>query len=115
MMNKSREMNILENQGIIDHSQVVVEETVHLVYFVDLPKTKTPVLSYCRQLIKEGNNPNNQLHGYRGAQLDLVVQNIGLAAKLTVRENPSPHFAKYSLHSRVGVGLGLDFTDRELG
>lgn len=85
-MNKSRETNILENQGII-------EETVHLVYFVDLPKTKTPVLTYCRQLIKEGNNPNNQLHCYRGAQLDLIVKNIGLAAKLTVREDPSPHFA----------------------
>ncbi len=94
---------------------MIIEETVHLVYFVDLPKTKTPVLTYCRQLIKEGYSPNNQLHCYRGAQLDLIVQNIGLAAKLTVREDPSPHFTKYSLPSSIGVGLGLDFTGRELG
>jgi len=52
-------------------------------------KTYTPVLSYCRKLIDDGYDPATKLEVYRGEQLALTAKHIGLAAKLTVKDNSS--------------------------
>jgi hypothetical protein len=54
----------------------------------DIPiQNDTPVLSYCRQLIKEGVNPRTKFKVYRGDVLALSVKTIGRGAKLTVKNN----------------------------
>jgi hypothetical protein len=56
----------------------------------DLPQTsKTPILTYCRKLIKEGIDPNIRLECFRGEKTepDVIVTKIGLGAKLTVKDN----------------------------
>ncbi len=63
----------------------------------DIPnrnRTNTPTLTYCRKLIKDGIDPNTILEVYRGDVLSMSVI-VGEAAKLTVKEDPYPHFAKY--------------------
>ena len=68
------------------------------VYFKDLPNTKAPVLDYCRVLIKQGKKPNTKLEVYRDRDIpDVIVKNIGEAAKWTVEENATsgPRFIKY--------------------
>lgn len=72
-----------------------------VVYLEDLPKTsKTPILTYCRKLIKDGVDYNSKLHVFRRNQPDpdVIVNNIGDASKLTVLETPrvGPVFAKFS-------------------
>lgn len=72
-------------------------------------KTKgrdTPVLDYCRKLIKEGKDPSSRLEVYRHRDTpDVIVKNIGEGAKLTVIENneTGPVFGKYK-----------PFTDRRM-
>jgi len=71
-----------------------------------LPKTKTPVLSYCRQLIKDGVDPKTRLEVTRNGQVDIIALEIGKAAKLTVKEETSegrPRFAKYQPPQRLRV------------
>jgi hypothetical protein len=71
---------------------------IHKIDFKDLPKnTKTPIFSYCRKLIKKGFDPNDSLECYRGEQMDFRVKNIGIGAKLTVKENANegPRFEWY--------------------
>jgi len=59
--------------------------------------TQTPVFAYCRRLIKEGIDLNTKLEIYRNnEEPDIIVSNIGKAAKLTVKEEPNLHFAKYT-------------------
>jgi hypothetical protein len=70
-----------------------------LVGLEDLSKnSKTPILTCCRKLIKEGYAPNLKLHVYRKNQLepDVIVNHIGDASKLTVLETMEvgPVFAK---------------------
>lgn len=58
----------------------------------------TPILDYCRKLIKEGKDPNTRLEVYRNHPTpDVICRNIGEAAKLTVTESSSQdiRFAKY--------------------
>lgn len=57
--------------------------------------THTPVLAYCRKLVKEGIDPNTQLHILRDGKLSVMVSNIYAAAKLTVKEKPYCRFIKY--------------------
>ena len=70
------------------------------IKFEDIPtKTHTPILSYCRQLIKEEVDPNTRLDVYdneyqKGTRISVL--NIGEGAKLTVKEDPYVHFAKVS-------------------
>lgn len=65
----------------------------------DLSKTsRTPVLTYCRQLIKKGEDYKTRLEVYRiREEPDVIVKCIGDAAKITVREDRrlGPVFVKY--------------------
>jgi len=61
-------------------------------------KTYSPVLSFCRQLISDGLDPDTRLDVYRGDQLALTVRSIGEGAKLTVQDNRygTPIFRTYT-------------------
>lgn len=64
----------------------------------DLPKTETPFLNYCRQLIKDGEDPSTRLEVYGIYEpWDIEISSIGEGAKLTVLENESrgPEFRQY--------------------
>lgn len=67
------------------------------VKFSDLRKdTDTPILAYCRKLIKDGVDPNTRLEVYRERDTwDVAVTNIGDGAKMDV---VGVSFTKY--HSR---------------
>src|SRR5262249_46461066 len=45
----------------------------------------SPLFTLCRKLIAAGVEPSRPLHCYRSGALALVVHQIGLGAKLTVR------------------------------
>jgi len=60
---------------------------IHKIDFKDFPPTHTPILNYCRKLIKEGNSPEDKLECYRGDRLDLIVHNIGIGSKLRVSDD----------------------------
>lgn len=60
---------------------------IHKVDFKDLPKTRTPIFTYCRKLVKQGFDPEDSLECYRGDRMDFRAKNIGIGAKLTVEEN----------------------------
>lgn len=70
------------------------------INFEDIPKlTHTPILTYCRQLIKDGVDPDTRLDVYDGTYgkgIRVSVLNIGDGAKLTVKEDPYVHFARVS-------------------
>lgn len=61
------------------------------------PENNSPVLDYCRKLIKEEVDPNTRLEVYRGEMLALVINNIGEGAEWTIKENNKvgPKFVKY--------------------
>jgi len=66
----------------------------------DIPdSSNTPILTFCRELLKEGTE-ETELLIYRGDMLCLTV-NIEKAAKLTVKEDPTPHFERYRAPSFV--------------
>ncbi len=67
------------------------------IQLADIPETRTPILDYCRHLIKEGIHPRTKLNVYRGDILALSVKTINMGAKLTVREDndSGPYFRKY--------------------
>jgi hypothetical protein len=54
------------------------------VDYKDLDDSETPVTDYCRKLISQGENGKNALHAYKNGILNMIVNNIGKAAKLTV-------------------------------
>lgn len=57
------------------------------VKFSDLPKGKTPILTYCRKLIKDGVDPDTRLEIYRNHEYwDIAVKRIEDGAKLSVLE-----------------------------
>ena len=63
-----------------------------------LSKTSnTPVLTHCRQLIRDGFSEETILEVYRGELLAMRVKHIGLGSKVTVRENSDvgPKFTWY--------------------
>lgn len=66
------------------------------VQYKDLRQTRTPALSYCRKLVKEGFPEGSRLFVYRGEVLVLKLD-IHKAAKLTILENEhiGPIFKKY--------------------
>lgn len=75
-------------------------------------QSDTPVLRFCRKLVKDNIDPRTQLQITRNGQTTLIINDIYAAAKLTVKEDPSVHFAKYKLPSdkiiaRRGGGLGV--------
>ena len=66
----------------------------------DIPdSSNTPILTFCRKLLQEGIE-ETELLIYRGDMLCLIID-IEKAAKLTVKEDPSPHFVKYRRPSFV--------------
>jgi hypothetical protein len=69
------------------------------VYLEDIDKglTNTPIFAYCRKLIKEGVDPNEELEVYRKGKLnwDIKINNIGKGAELTVDESVGCVLAKY--------------------
>lgn len=60
---------------------------------------KQSVTDYCRQLLQDGENPNSRVEVFRKGKIvpDLIVNNIGEAAKITIKENSAigPVFVKY--------------------
>lgn len=69
----------------------------------DLPKTsQTPMLTYARKLIEEGYPEDTVVEFYReGEEPDMIFHHLGRCAKLTVKEEPNIHFAKYRKPSFV--------------
>lgn len=63
----------------------------------DLSKfSSTPTFTECRRLIQEGVDPNTRLEVYRDrAEPDIIIPNIGKAAKLGVAEDPNVRFVKF--------------------
>lgn len=61
------------------------------------PRNHSPVLDYCRKLIKEGEKYGTCLEVYRNDLLLLKVPRIGKGAKLTIREDDKrgPEFVEY--------------------
>lgn len=61
------------------------------------PKNNSPVLDYCRKLIKDGEDKKTRLEVYRGEVLCLIVKEIGKGAKLAIleNENEGPKLIKY--------------------
>lgn len=59
--------------------------------------SRTPVLTYCRQLVRENIHPHTQLQVTRMGKDSLIINNIYEAAKITVLENDNigPLFVKY--------------------
>lgn len=98
----------------------------------NLPKgRKTPIFTYCRQLIAEGVDPQMSLEVYGPSLLDNSQEilhmrvNIGNAAKLTV-DDETTTFKRYKTREehfndlkagKKGVACPRteEFTDRELG
>lgn len=68
------------------------------INFKDLPdNTPTPVLTYCRKLIANGEKFGTRLEVYReNDEPDIICPKIGKAAKLGVSEVPYTHFIKYN-------------------
>lgn len=62
------------------------------------PKNHSPVLDYCRKLVKEGKPTNTKLEVFRKGELSMLVKNIGKAAKQAILENADvgPIFVKYN-------------------
>ena len=76
---------------------------IHKIDFKDLPKTHTPIFTYCRKLIKQGFDESDDLECYREDRLDFKV-NIGKGSKLTVNEETKigrPMFEKYRAPPRL--------------
>jgi hypothetical protein len=68
----------------------------------DIPtKGYCPILSYCRQLIRDGINPKERLEVYRGDILAITVKNIKIGAGLSVKDNKygTPVFIKLDKYS----------------
>jgi hypothetical protein len=62
------------------------------------PKNHSPILDYCRKLIKEGVKEDTRLEVYRERDTpDVIVKSIGEGAKWAVLENEreGPKFVKY--------------------
>lgn len=69
--------------------------------FEEIPKhSNTPILTYCRKLIKDGFDPNTRLEVFRNnkTEPDIICPNIGKAAELSVSDTG---FVKYRPFSRV--------------
>ena len=66
--------------------------------------TKTPILSYCRQLVREGEDPDTRLEVFRNSSRpDVIIPNIGIGARFTIKEEPRLHlvpFKEYTGPSR---------------
>jgi hypothetical protein len=69
---------------------------------------KSPILNYCRKLLREGVHPRTTLKVYRGKVLAMHIKTIRLGAKWTVREddNRGPCFIKYRPFLRHGRDQG---------
>lgn len=76
------------------------------VMFTDLPRESA--LSYCRQLLKEGIDPDTRLEVYREGKTewDLAIPNIGIGAKYSVQESP-----KLTLRPFKEISTGLQVED----
>lgn len=58
-------------------------------------RQRTPIFTHCRKLVADGVDPATWLEVYRNHDTpDFRIQ-IGKGAKLTVKEEPFPHFAKF--------------------
>lgn len=61
---------------------------------IETKEHDTPVLTYCRKLIKKGTDPNEVLEVYRGGVMAIRVNRIGKGAKLTVDQRTTK-FTRY--------------------
>jgi|SRR5882672_911304 len=68
------------------------------ISILDIPAvSNTPILTYCRTLLKQGENPNTVLKTYRSDVMCIKIHGIGEGAKLTVKDNKqgTPVFVKF--------------------
>ncbi len=77
--------------------------------FRDLPRhSNVPVFSYCRKLIKQGEDPSTRLEVYYNKdEPDVIIPSIGWAAQVSVHETieEGPYFKKYREMSFKGIPL----------
>lgn len=72
--------------------------TTIIIQYSTLPRTTNfPILTYCRTLLKQGYSPETKLKVYRGKQLGVRVNEIGKAAKLSIKETKDEG-PKFVLH-----------------
>lgn len=71
------------------------------------PVNNSPVLDYCRKLIKERTDPSTSLEVYRGDLLSFVIPNIGVGAAWKVEESikKGPRLKKYVPFSKDKLGI----------
>lgn len=67
----------------------------------------SPVLNRCKELVKEGYDPNDTLIAYRNGEVSLTVTNIGLAAKLRVSDGRFKLDPKFNLKGSIKAGTSL--------
>lgn len=72
-------------------------------------RNDTPILTYCRKLIKEGTDPNTVLEVYRGDVLAIRAI-VGKAALLTVDQEYTT-FVKYKPYSAGGLPRTEEFRE----
>lgn len=67
------------------------------VLFKDLSKTKTPILTFCRKLLKDGYMGKLEIFRENRPEPDVVVSSVEDAARYTVREtqHEGPRFVKF--------------------
>lgn len=89
------------------------------IEFEDLPyrgQTRTPTLAHCRRMLREGYPEDTKLEVCRNGRVDLIVHNIGEAAKLTIKENPTVRFVEYDFKrpvKGVHLPLSIDLNEEE--
>lgn len=80
------------------------------VQWEDIPhkkQSKTPFLTHCRRLIKQGVNPNSRVEFWDKGKLRMFTDNVGEAAKWTVLETDKvgPYFVPFDPPKMVAAAL----------
>ena len=90
------------------------------VHRTNIQDGATPILTYCRALLRDGHDPATRLEVYREhAEPDFIVRNIGIAATLGVSEGDhAPRFIRYqppSLEVRQKVRGVVAYSSSAIG
>lgn len=92
----------MRSTGIPKYTRITFEGTdippILRIQILDIPvRSQTPILTYCRALLKQGEDPNTILKTYRGKVMCIKVNGIAKGARLTVKENKqgTPVFVRF--------------------
>lgn len=77
---------------------------------IETPTNDTPVLTYCRKLLKKGTDPNEVLEVCRGDVLAIRVNGIGKGAMLNI-DQETTKFARYRNPLKRMKSYGISLQD----